>query len=183
LENYKTIKELADDWNVTKQSIQYHLKKLPPNLSVKNIDGKILLNKDIIEYLSTKIKIKRDKKSNMPTEKYNFTDKKIEKDNLNKSDENITLKDTIKRQSKIIDELFERQKSIEKLLDQQQQLTLQSNKQIEQLQQQLVLTTQKQETEGEQKEEKKNLNEELEQAENSKIDPQPLDKKWWQFWK
>lgn len=182
MENYKTIKELADDWNVTKQSIQYHLKKLPPNLSVKNIDGKILLNKDIIEYLSTKIKIKNDKKGNMPTEKYNFTDKKIEKDNLNKSDENITLRDTIKRQSKIIDELFERQKSIEKLLDQQQQLTLQSNKQIEQLQQQLVLTTQAQESKEEQPTEQEDTSETQETKEPT-VESQQFNKKWWQFWK
>ena len=38
-ENLKTIKELADEWGITKQTIQYHIKFLPTENRQKNDSG------------------------------------------------------------------------------------------------------------------------------------------------
>ncbi|HDO7768788.1 TPA: DUF536 domain-containing protein, partial [Enterococcus faecalis] len=58
-------------------------------------------------------------------------------------------------------------KQIQKLLDQQQQLTLQANQQIEKLQEQLQLT----------------YTAETSENEESQNDTPPTNKKkWWQFW-
>jgi len=71
------------------------------------------------------------------------------------------------------------------LLDQQQQLTLQSNKQIEQLQNQLMLLApQKEQAETEARgsdSETQNVSEEELQVES--IEDDRDEKKWWHFWK
>ena len=43
-EKLKTIKELADELNVTKQNIQYHYQRLPKELQLKSSNGSNLIN-------------------------------------------------------------------------------------------------------------------------------------------
>jgi len=65
-------------------------------------------------------------------------------------------------------------KQMQKLLDQQQQLTLQANQQIEKLQEQLQLTY----TEESSENKSTTLSEETESIEKQS----KTEKKWWQFW-
>ncbi|MGN3072912.1 DUF536 domain-containing protein, partial [Enterococcus faecium] len=65
-------------------------------------------------------------------------------------------------------------KQMQKLLDHQQQLTLQANQQIEKLQEQLQLTY----TEESSENKSTTLSEETESIEKQS----KAEKKWWQFW-
>ncbi|MGM0140326.1 hypothetical protein IGI65_002811, partial [Enterococcus sp. DIV0755b] len=66
-------------------------------------------------------------------------------------------------------------KQMQKLLDQQQQLTLQANQQIEKLQDQLKLTYTEETPENE--------SPAFSEEKNSMNDIPPTNKKWWQIWK
>jgi len=137
---YITIKELADQLGVAKQTVQYHYKLLPDKENIVSDKGTILLNKDLQEILSAKIGKINTAKSTKNTSK-----------KQSNSEELLLLKKELKNKDKIIDELFNSQKNLQKLLDQQQILTLQANKKIEQL-----------EMEQEQTEEKNDKNPEVE---------------------
>lgn len=145
---YITIKELADQLGVAKQTVQYHYKLLPDKENIVSDKGTILLNKDLQEILSAKIgKINTAKSTKESAKK---STKNTSKKQSN-SEELLLLKKELKNKDKIIDELFNSQKNLQKLLDQQQILTLQANKKIEQL-----------EMEQEQTEEKNDKNPEVE---------------------
>jgi len=197
MDNYKTIKELADELNVTKQNIRYHIKFLPHDLPVKKIDGQIILDLNQQYYIIDRIKktsgkrlVKRDvdftSKENLGS-KNNFNSKfnivLMEKEDQIKDlrtnrDKQLAAKD------EQIKDLIEIQKQTQNLLNQQQQLTLQSNKQIEALQQQLLLSNQRDEKEEETsdtKETPEEQSESLEETVHEKIKSE--SKKWWQLWK
>jgi len=181
LEGYKTIKELADEIGVSKTAINKKV-EASNNENLKKNHFSKNGNKFLIDEIGQDIIRSMFFDSDGLNRKPNVFEN--ENQEVGEIFDIITF---LKGRLLVADKQNEAQNKqiadLKVLLDQQQQLTLQSNKQIEQLQQQSVLTTQKQETEVEQKEEKNNLNEEVERAENSKIDPQPLHKKWWQFWK
>ncbi|EJY17583.1 hypothetical protein HMPREF1357_02570, partial [Enterococcus faecium C497] len=80
----------------------------------------------------------------------------------------------LKEKNKQIDHLQGIIETQQKLLDQQQQLTLQANQQIEKLQEQLQLTY----TEEPSENEATTLSEEIESIEKQS----KKEKKWWQFW-
>lgn len=124
----KTILELADELEVTKQAIQYQIKKIDTKYLDKREDGAYLI-------LSEGQNIIR---KNMGFEVKNG-DKKTDKDQQ-KTDK-ILLDDTVTiLQSELeekniqIDKLQELLKEQQNLLSQQQQLSLQSNQQIQHLQ-------------------------------------------------
>lgn len=125
-DEYKTIKELADELGVTKQTVQYHYKSLPDKEKQVSDKGTILLNRDLQAVLSAKI----DKKNTgKPTkESADYTAKK-----QSDFEEIKLLKEELNNKDKVISELLESQKNFQKLLDQQQVLTLQANQKIEQL--------------------------------------------------
>ncbi len=125
-EEYKTIKELADDLGVTKQTVQYHYKSFADKETVVSDKGVILLDRRLQAFLSEKIGKKNIDKSTK--ESANYTAKK-----QLKSKELELLKKELKNKDEIITELLESQKNLQKLLDQQQILTLQANQKIEQL--------------------------------------------------
>jgi len=197
MDNYKTIKELADELNVTKQNIRYHIKFLPHDLPVKKIDGQIILDLNQQYYIIDRIKktsgkrlVKRDvdftSKENLGS-KNNFNSKfnivLMEKEDQIKDlrtnrDKQLAAKD------EQIKDLIEIQKQTQNLLNQQQQLTLQSNKQIETLQQQLLLSNQSDEKEEETSdtiETPEEQSETLEETVHEEIKSE--SKKWWQLWK
>ena len=120
----KTIKELADELNVSKQTVQYHVKFLPTKYLSKNDKKIITINKTGQSYLKGKIKKRVDKNNEQKTNKEttNYTAKN---DQLFK--QQLEIKD------KQIEELQKLLHSQQKLLDQQQILTLQANKKIETL--------------------------------------------------
>jgi hypothetical protein len=88
----KTVKEVSELLDVSKQTIHYHLKSLPSNLKVNKVGNKSLIDDNTIDYLktilnkkkkSTKESTKFDEKSTNKTESLNnqyssYIDKYIE---------------------------------------------------------------------------------------------------------
>jgi len=184
LENYKTIKELADELGISKHIVKYQVDKLSSNLILKR-------NNRLYVSLEGQIKVKNvlnvsSNNSNKNEESFG----EIEENADFKVFINEELFDEITQKNEQIKELHELLASQQKLLDQQQQLTLQSNKQIEKLQNQLALLAPKME-----KEEEDGANEEPIAEEMAPIKEQPKKetpfkfdsvgprKKWWQLWK
>ncbi|MFG5536602.1 MarR family transcriptional regulator [Enterococcus faecalis] len=145
----KTIKELAEELGVSKQRIQQIIAKLPTSKMPNKVGNKYVLNKKDIYNIKVLMGIERDNFSTSESAN-KIVDYDIYLDVLNSSKE----KD-------------EQLKLMQKLLDQQQQLTLQTNQQIEKLQEQLQLT----------------YTAETSENEESQNDTPPTNKKkWWQFW-
>ncbi|WP_139843569.1 DUF536 domain-containing protein [Enterococcus sp. 7E2_DIV0204] len=150
----KTIKELAEELGISKQAIRKHLARLPPTLSVTKTGRVHTLNADVQDFIRNRVTTVTDNQDS------------------NQNNEVTILKDVVisdLKQDKI--DLKNQVSELQKLLDQQQQLTLQSNKRIEQLEAQLQIGS-------ETSEEKKAS------AEEQQPDPDSVqDKKWWHFLK
>ena len=154
----KTIKELAEELGVSKQRIQQIIAKLPTSKMPNKVGNKYVLNKKDIYNIKVLMGVERDNFS--ASESANkIVDYDIYLDVLNSSKE----KD-------------EQLKLMQKLLDQQQQLTLQANQQIEKLQEQLQLTY----TEKTSEKESTTFSEDEERLNDT---PPTNKKKWWQIWK
>lgn len=143
----KTIKELAEELGVSKQRIQQIIDKLPTSKTPNKVGNKFILNEKNIYDIKVLMGFEID---NFSTNKSTneLVDYDIYLDVLNSSKE----KD-------------EQIKLMQKLLDQQQQLTLQANKQIEKLQEQLLLSAPEESI-----------------SEDSALPKEP-QRKWWQFYK
>jgi len=192
LENYKTIKELADELNVSKQTIQYHYQRLDANLVSKNANGINKISKKAEKIIISKVNKKKNVNANKETKAINKESTKTSKDvdsvyaSFESKIEDITNNFTLvfADKDKQISNKDQQIEKLQKLLDQQQQLTLQSNKQIESLQQQLLLSTQSNEKEEETtdtKETPEDQTEPLEETVHEEIKSE--SKKWWQLWK
>ena len=59
----KTVKEVAEILNVSKQTIHYHLKNLPPHLKISKRGNKTLIDDDIMTYLKNILYKKSTKES------------------------------------------------------------------------------------------------------------------------
>ena len=59
----KTVKEVSEILNVSKQTIHYHLKKLPPHLNIRKMGNKALIDDDIMSYLKNTLNKKSSNKS------------------------------------------------------------------------------------------------------------------------
>lgn len=136
-----TIKELADELGVSKQAIRKHLEKLPPTLSVTKKENAIYLDTAVTAFVRSKVtRVTGNLTSNVTGNKFNEkeADNNLKRDEKNAN--NYEIEKILNEQLKIKDkQLAEKDKQIQtmqKLLD-QQQLSLQSNKQIEKLQFQL----------------------------------------------
>ena len=57
----KTVKEVSESLNVSKQTIHYHLKNLPSNLKVKKTGNKSLIDDSVIAYLESILNKKQKK--------------------------------------------------------------------------------------------------------------------------
>ena len=128
----KTILELANELDVTKQAIQYQLKKINKKYLSKRDDGAYLISEEghdlIREAMGFEVK-----SSNKNTDKdHQKTDKISDKDLL---EDTITiLQKELEEKNDQIESLQELLKEQQNLLNQQQQLTLQTNQQIQYLQ-------------------------------------------------
>lgn len=115
----KTIKELADELNVSKQAIRKHLDKLPPTLSVTKENGKILMDVDVVNFVKDR--------TNRVTGNDTSNQKEKVTDNIMLLNDYISeLKEQLKQKDTQIEQAH-------KLIENQQILTLQANKKIEQL--------------------------------------------------
>ena len=191
-ENYKTIKELADELGVIKQTIQYHVKFLPTKNRLKNSSGAIVLNLEEQRFIKnrlTKNRPNNDQKSTKePTKNRPKKDKEISINNV--------LLEQLKTKDEQIKSLVEAQKQTQNLLDQQQRLALQDKKLLEEYKAEIndlkALKIPSQDTKEEQansqpQEELETLKEQI-RALNDKIKGQEqlnnqISKKWYQFWK
>ena len=94
----KTVKEVSESLNVSKQTIHYHLKNLPSNLKVKKTGNKSLIDDSVIAYLESILNKKSTKES---TNKSSSFDEKSTKESTNKSssfDEKSTKESTNKKE-------------------------------------------------------------------------------------
>ncbi|MDN6686510.1 MAG: hypothetical protein L0L20_10800, partial [Lactococcus lactis] len=126
-EDLKTIKELADELGLAKQTVQYHLKFLPTENRQKNNSGSIVLNLEEQKFIKKRLtKIKKVQ----PTENRQKSDKKSTKKNEELSVNSLLL-EQIKDLKEVNKQLLESQKQTQNLLDQQQRLALQDKKLLE----------------------------------------------------
>ena len=163
-EDLKTIKEIADEIGVSKQAVWQKIKKESSidlrqftskkgNTVYVDVDGQKAIKSAFFNKTST---TKRQQKV--------FVD-----DNVNNSvDGNPEGNEEILFLRNLVSELQSEKKELHKLLDQQQQLTLVSNKKIESLRLEL-----------EEKESEKQIDEGINKEEIKKDEK----KKWWQFFR
>ena len=97
----KTVKEVSESLNVSKQTIHYHLKNLPSNLKVKKTGNKSLIDDSIIAYLESILNKKTTKES---TNKSSSFDEKSTKESTNKKQPDNASHDSYV--DKYITELF-----------------------------------------------------------------------------
>jgi len=134
-----TIKELAEKLGISKQAVRRYFDQLPPSLLPIKKKGTYFINAEAQEFITDRV-LKVDTK----------VDSKIDSDDTNVdikidsrvgsqdlSDLILIQKDFIDDKNKQINSLNKQIDRLHTLLDQQQQLTLQNNKQIEKLQFQL----------------------------------------------
>ena len=116
----KTIKELADELGVSKQTVQYHFKSLPTSTYMKNDKGVYILKDEAVRVLKGKILVSEPKEN--------------DKESTKETDElySVLVKQLSEKDLQI-ESLLSGQKQLQKLLDQQQVLTLQANKKIAEL--------------------------------------------------
>ena len=87
----KTVKEVSESFNVSKQTIHYHLKNLPSNLKVKKTGNKSLIDDSVIAYLESILNKKSTKES---TNKSSSFDEKSTKESTNKKEPMKTRHDS-----------------------------------------------------------------------------------------
>ena len=87
----KTVKEVSESFNVSKQTIHYHLKNLPSNLKVKKTGNKSLIDDSIIAYLES---VLNKKSSSESTNKSSSFDEKSTKESTNKKEPMKTRHDS-----------------------------------------------------------------------------------------
>lgn len=185
--NYKTVRELSEEWGISRQAIQKRIKSLPKENHPKKVDGRYVISPETVALLEEKYPNENKVDTNVepdPTTEKSLVDGCLDEldtgfDNLYKEKEvevkpektkdkkeveadtpkdspsqnetieipldgmsTATVVEELRRDKQnlysIISGLEERLKENQNLLNQQQQLTLQSNKQIQQLQLQLT---------------------------------------------
>ena len=175
-ENLKTIKELADEWGITKQTIQYHIKFLPTENRQKNDSGITVLTLEEQRIIKKRVKRKDKNKQTEDTQ------------------EKLTVNSVLLEQ---VSDLKEQNNDLRKLLDQQQRLALQDKKLLEEYKAEndslKALKMPSQETEfkhldNQYKDEvnalKEHLETLLEQIKDQKrIEEQEKPRKWWGLWR
>lgn len=150
-----TIKELADELGITKQAVRRYFDQLPIELIPTKKSGSYQINpkaqafiKDRVSRVDTKLDSQVDtNKVDVDIKLDSQVDTNV--DSKNESELVKLQKEFIQDKNEQIESLKEQVKKLHTLLDQQQQLTLQSNKQIDKLQLQLETVT----TTAEEKEE------------------------------
>lgn len=185
-ENLKTIKELADELNVTKQNIQYHYQRLPKELQLKSSNGSNLINSKAEKIILGKVESgsKSNTKDQQISSKENFEDEKLDNPFINRLIKEVEYLKIDK--DKIIStkdqQISSKDQQIEKLtnlLDQQQRLALQDKKLLEEY---------KEEIKGlkslmvpVREDEKDPIAQQSKDIDNIKEEPHKKNKKWWHF--
>ena len=125
----KTIKQLADELNVSRQYIHKVIRLLPSNSQPKKVDNKYIVDtkseKQIKKYMETRHSTKSTRKPRKQVD----TVEGLQQDRIEDlKEQNNFYRDQIK-------ELQKRLENSQKLIDQEQQLHLSDQKRIEKLEQ------------------------------------------------
>lgn len=141
-----TIKELADELGITKQAVRRYFEQLPTELVPTKKSGSYQISLKAQSFIRDKVnRVDTNVGSQLDTNKIDV-DTKLDSDVDTRvdsqSDSELAKfqKEFIQDKNEQIESLKEQVSKLHTLLDQQQQLTLQSNKQIEKLQLQLGTT-------------------------------------------
>ncbi|EMF0063378.1 DUF536 domain-containing protein [Enterococcus hirae] len=169
-----TIKELSELFKISRQAISKHIQKLDSSMIAKNERGyKVVLRSGVLQLASN---LGNQRLLDRLHEYEQENDK-----NVYISSKNVVvneLLDKLREENEFLREQLslkeQNNSNMQKLLDQQQQLTLQANQQIEKLQEQLQLTY----TEKTLENESTTVTEEI-----INDTPPPIEKKWWKLWK
>ena len=170
----KTIKELAEELGVSKTAINKKVSDKNRKLWFSKIGNKFVINETGQKAIKSMF-FNENENSNQQlvgektkTETHKNANQVPELEVLSLLEQQLNQKDMQ------LQEKDEQIKQMQKLLDHQQQLTLQANQQIEKLQEQLQLTY----TEESSENKSTTLSEETESIEKQS----KTEKKWWQFW-
>ena len=166
-----TIKELSELFEISRQAISKHVDKLDPSLLAKNERGyKVVLRSGVLQ-LASNLGNQRLLDRLHEYEQENDKNVYISRKNVVVNE----LLDKLREENEFLREQLslkeQNNSNMQKLLDQQQQLTLQANQQIEKLQEQLQLAY----TEEPEEEVLTSVNKENNNAITT-------EKKWWKFW-
>jgi len=138
-----TIKELADELGITKQAVRRYFDQLPTELVPTKKGGSYQINPKAQAFIKDRVnRVDSKLDSQIDTNKVDV-DTKLDSHVDSKNDSELVKfqKEFIQDKNEQIESLKEQVKKLHTLLDQQQQLTLQSNKQIDKLQLQLESTS------------------------------------------
>ena len=187
-ENLKTIKELADELNVTKQNIQYHYQRLPKELQLKSSNGSNLINSKAEKIILGKVESgsKSNTKDQQISSKENFEDEKLDNPFINRLIKEVEYLKIDK--DKIIStkdqQISSKDQQIEKLtnlLDQQQRLALQDKKLLEEYKEEIKEL--KSLMVPVRKDDKDPMVQKSKDIDNTKEELHTKNKKWWKLWK
>ena len=193
-ENLKTIKELADELGVSKQTIHYHIKSLSNIKRDKNNKGAVLLNEEEQKFIYSKVNAVKDDTVKDNTVKDNTVKDNTVKGNTVKDNtvKGNTVKDNTVKGNTVKDntahflseiqflrtQLENKDTQIlqmQNLLDQQQRLALQDKKLLEEYKSEIqslkALTTEDNKAHSE------------EHSEDANIGVKDKSKRWWRFGK
>ena len=185
-ENLKTIKELADELNVTKQNIQYHYQRLPKELQLKSSNGSNLINSKAEKIILGKVESgsKSNTKDQQISSKENFEDEKLDNPFINRLIKEVEYLKIDK--DKIIStkdqQISSKDQQIEKLtnlLDQQQRLALQDKKLLEEYEEEIKEL--KSLMVPVRKDDKDPMVQKSKDIDNTKEELHTKNKKWWHF--
>ena len=185
-ENLKTIKELADELNVTKQNIQYHYQRLPKELQLKSSNGSNLINSKAEKIILGKVESgsKSNTKDQQISSKENFEDEKLDNPFINRLIKEVEYLKIDK--DKIIStkdqQISSKDQQIEKLtnlLDQQQRLALQDKKLLEEYKEEIKEL--KSLMVPVRKDDKDPMVQKSKDIDNTKEKLHTKNKKWWHF--
>lgn len=147
-----TVRELAEELGVSKQAIHKKINQLPSELTPKKLEGDYQLTEEIAD--SIRASVKNATTVNQPVNQPVDGEVGALK---------MMIKELKEEKAKLYDQLEKKDEQLsqlQKLVDQQQQLTLQANHHNERLQLQLQVVQEKE----------------------NEISDSSEQKKWWQFW-
>uniref|UniRef100_UPI003A765800 HTH domain-containing protein n=1 Tax=Lactococcus sp. TaxID=44273 RepID=UPI003A765800 len=198
-ENLKTIKELADELGVSKQTIHYHIKSLSNIKRDKNNKGAVLLNEEEQKFIYSKVNAVKDDTVKDDTVKDDTVKDNTVKGNTVKGNtvKGNTVKDDTVKDDTVKDNTVKGNTAhflseiqflrtqlenkdtqilqMQNLLDQQQRLALQDKKLLEEYKSEIqslkALTTEDNKAHSE------------EHSEDANIGVKDKSKRWWRFGK
>ena len=170
----KTIKELAEELGVSKTAINKKVSDENRKLWFSKIGNKFVINETGQKALKSMFFHDNENSNQQLVGETTTPETHTNANQVPELEVLSLLEQQLNQKDMQLQEKDEQIKQMQKLLDHQQQLTLQANQQIEKLQEQLQLTY----TEESSENKSTTLSEETESIEKQS----KTEKKWWQFW-